>query len=89
MPKIIDTAFFFGGDLDPPQPMIMAFIDDMRGAGHAVEPICRVLREQGARSPRGPTEPGKKPTGPISVRVLSDTPGVLKPAEIPGTVAAP
>jgi transposase InsO family protein len=25
----------------------MAFIDDMRGAGHAVESTCRVLREQG------------------------------------------
>jgi putative transposase len=29
--------------------MIMAFIDDMRSAGHAVESTCRVLREQGCR----------------------------------------
>ncbi|GAA13368.1 putative transposase, partial [Gordonia alkanivorans NBRC 16433] len=30
-----------------PQPMIVAFIDQMRANGFAVESICRVLREQG------------------------------------------
>lgn len=29
--------------------MIMAFIEERRGEGHAVESICRVLREQGCQ----------------------------------------
>ena len=39
----------FVGELDPPQPLIMGFIDAMRGQGHAVESVCRVLREQGCQ----------------------------------------
>jgi hypothetical protein len=27
----------------------MAFVDDMRSRGHAVESTCRILREQGCR----------------------------------------
>src|SRR5215203_1833123 len=38
---------FLRGGTRPPQPLIMAFIDDMRSEGHAVESTCRVLREQG------------------------------------------
>ncbi len=37
---------FVGGGR-PRQPLIVAFIDELRAAGHAVESICRVLREQG------------------------------------------
>lgn len=33
----------------PPQPLIIGFIEKMRGEGHAVESICRVLREQGCQ----------------------------------------
>ena len=48
----------------PPQPLIMAFIDDMRAEGHAVESTCRVLREQGcqvaARTYRA-WKPGRPP----------------------------
>jgi transposase len=33
--------------------MIMGFIDAMRAEGHAVEPTCRVLREQGFQAGRG------------------------------------
>ena len=29
--------------------MMMGFIDTMRSEGHAVESICRVLREQGCQ----------------------------------------
>jgi putative transposase len=29
--------------------MIMGFIDTMRAQGHAVESVCRVLREQGCQ----------------------------------------
>ena len=38
---------FLRGRARLPQPLIMAFIDDMRAEGHAVESTCRVLREQG------------------------------------------
>ena len=31
----------------PPQPLIMAFIDDMRAEGHAVESTCGCCTEQG------------------------------------------
>ena len=41
----------------------MGFIDTMRGEGHAVESICRVLREQGcqvaARTYRSWRQPGR------------------------------
>jgi hypothetical protein len=43
------ATVFFVGELDPPQPLIMGFIDTMRGEGHAVESTCRVLREQGCQ----------------------------------------
>jgi hypothetical protein len=40
---------FLRGRARLPQPLIMAFIDDMRAEGHAVESTCRVLREQGCQ----------------------------------------
>lgn len=43
------ASIFFAGELDPPQPLIMSFIEDMRGEGHAVESICRVLTEHGCQ----------------------------------------
>jgi putative transposase len=43
--------------------LIVAFIDQMRSDGHAVESVCRVLREQGcqvaARTYRAWTQPGR------------------------------
>ncbi|MBC7593768.1 MAG: IS3 family transposase [Kineosporiaceae bacterium] len=39
------TSFFVWGTR-PPKPLMMGFIDTMRSEGHAVESICRVLREQ-------------------------------------------
>ena len=45
----------------PPQPLIRAFIADQAAEGRRVESICRVLREQGCRSPRGPTGSGSGP----------------------------
>ncbi|MEW1982067.1 IS3 family transposase [Citricoccus sp. NPDC079358] len=38
---------FLRGGARPPQPLIIAFIDEMRAEGHAVESILRVLRQQG------------------------------------------
>ena len=50
----------------------MAFIDDMRAQGHAVESTCRVLSEHGckvaARTYRSWREPGRQPAD----RVVSD-----------------
>jgi putative transposase len=51
--------------------LIVAFIDEMRAEGHAVESVCRVLREQGcqvaARSYRAWTQ-----SGPVAARTVSD-----------------
>src|SRR5699024_6074227 len=38
---------FLRGGARPPQPLILAFIDEMRSEGYAVESILRVLRQQG------------------------------------------
>jgi len=50
----------------------MAFIDDQRAAGHAVESICRVVREQGcqiaARTYRSWAIPGRV----VSARTITD-----------------
>lgn len=50
----------------------MAFIDECRAAGHAVEPVCRVLREQGcqiaARTYRAWREPGQR----VAARTVTD-----------------
>lgn len=52
--------------------MIMGFIDAMRAEGHAVESVCRVLREQGcqvaARSYRAWKHPGRV----VAARTISD-----------------
>jgi hypothetical protein len=40
------------GGTRPPTPLIMAFIAEQAAQGRWVESICRVLREQVARSPR-------------------------------------
>jgi len=63
---------FFAGELDPPQPLIVGSIDTMRAEGHAVESICRVLREQGCqvaartyrswKSRSGSWRPARSPT---------------------------
>jgi putative transposase len=50
----------------------MGFVDAQRAEGHAVESICRVLREQGcqvvARTYRSWRRPGRRP----AVRTVSD-----------------
>ena len=50
----------------------MGFIDTMRAEGHAVESVCRVLREQGcqiaARTSRCWKQSGRR----VAVRTVSD-----------------
>ena len=48
----------------------MAFIDDQRAAGHAVESICRVLREQGCQIAARTYRSWKR--GAVAARTLSD-----------------
>ncbi|MCX7523471.1 IS3 family transposase [Microbacterium sp. STN6] len=61
---------FLRGGTRPPQPLMLGFIDTMRAEGHAVESICRVLREQGhqiaARTYRAQRR------GAVSVRTVTD-----------------
>lgn len=50
----------------------MAFIDDMRAKGHAVESTCRVLREQGCQVAARTYRAWRQANRPVATRVLSD-----------------
>jgi putative transposase len=50
----------------------MAFIDDMRAAGHAVESTCTVLTEQGCKVAARTYRSWKQTTRPIATRMLTD-----------------
>jgi len=60
---------------------MMGFIDTLRSEGHAVESICRVLREQGcqiaARTYRSWKQAATRP-GMIAARTISDAHGVRR-----------
>lgn len=68
--------------------MIVAFIDEMRAEGHAVESVCAVLREQGcqvaARTYRCWSQPGR----PIAARTVSDAQVQDKVRQLAWTVEA-
>ena len=50
----------------------MAFIDDMRAEGHAVESTCRVLREQGCQVAARTYRAWRQANRPVAARILSD-----------------
>jgi putative transposase len=50
----------------------MGFIDTMRSQGHAVESICRVLREQGCQIAARTYRSWKRTGRPIAARTISD-----------------
>ena len=50
----------------------MAFIDDMRAAGHAVESPCRVLSEHGCKIAARTYRAWRQTSRPIATRTLSD-----------------
>jgi transposase InsO family protein len=50
----------------------MAFIDDMRSAGHAVESTCRVLREQGCEVAARTYRTWRQAHRPVAARTVSD-----------------
>ena len=57
---------FLRGGTRPPQPMIVAFIDELRAEGHAVESICRVLREQGCQVAARTYRAWRQPSRPVA-----------------------
>ena len=52
--------------------MIVAFIDDMRAQGYAVESICRVLRGQGLQIAARTYRLWKQHNRPIAARTMTD-----------------
>lgn len=52
--------------------MIVAFIDECRRAGHAVESICRVLTEQGCQVAARTYRAWKQASRPVAARTVSD-----------------
>jgi hypothetical protein len=52
--------------------VIVAFIDAMRAEGHAVESICRVLREQGCQVAARTYRLWAQPARPVAARTISD-----------------
>jgi hypothetical protein len=68
--------------------LIVAFIDEMRAEGHAVESICRVLSEQGcqiaARTYRAWAQPGRV----VADRTVADAQVVDRVRELAWTVDA-
>ncbi|MBM9463604.1 hypothetical protein JL108_09080 [Aeromicrobium sp. YIM 150415] len=71
--KILRRAsIFFAGGTRPPQPMIVAFIDQMRAEVHAVESICRVLREQGCQLAARAYRDWIRANQPVSARAVND-----------------
>ena len=49
----------------------MAFVDDMRSRGHAVESTCRILRGQGCRVAARTYRCWKQTNRPVAARTLS------------------
>ena len=52
--------------------MIMGFIDTMRAQGHAVESVCRVLREQGCQVAARTYRAWRGAHGRVAARTVSD-----------------
>ena len=50
----------------------MGFIDTMRSEGHAVESVCKVLREQGCQVAARTYRDWKRPCRPVAARTISD-----------------
>ena len=56
----------------PPQPLIVAFIDELRTEGHVVESICRVLREQGCQVAARTSREWARTNRPVATRTVTD-----------------
>lgn len=56
----------------PPQPLIVAFIDELQNEGHVVGSICRVLREQGCQVAARTYRDWTRANRPVASRTISD-----------------
>src|SRR5699024_1939679 len=63
---------FLRGGTRPPQPMMAGFIDQMNAEGHAVESICRVLREQGCQIAARTYQSWQAKTTVVAARTIDD-----------------
>lgn len=52
--------------------MILAFIDELRADGHAVESICRVLRQQGCQIAARTYRDWAQANRPVADRTFTD-----------------
>lgn len=52
--------------------MIVAFIDEQRAQGHAVESVCRVLRLQGLQVAARTYRAWRRANQPVAARTVSD-----------------
>lgn len=50
----------------------MGFIDTLRSEGHAVESICRVLRQQGCQVAARTYREWRRPSRPVAARTITD-----------------
>ena len=62
---------FLRGGTRPPQSLIVAFIDELRAEGHAVESICRVLCEQGCQIAARTYREWAQANAPVAARTQS------------------
>ncbi|MFJ6044504.1 IS3 family transposase [Brachybacterium paraconglomeratum] len=65
------ASIFFRGGARPPKPLILAFIDEMRAEGYAVESILCVLRQQGLEIAARTYRSWKRPAR-IAFRTVTD-----------------
>ncbi|WP_087625507.1 IS3 family transposase [Aeromicrobium sp. PE09-221] len=63
---------FLRGGTRPPQSLIVAFIDELRAEDHAVESICRVLREQGCQIAARTYRDWAQNNRPVAARTITD-----------------
>lgn len=66
--------------------MIVAFVDELRAEGHAVESICRVLREQGCRIAARTYREWARVNRPVAARIVTDARVVNQVRDLAWTV---
>lgn len=66
------ASIFFAGGARPPQPLIVAFVEEMRAEGFAVESICRVLSEQGCQVAARTYRSWRQPSRRVAARTIGD-----------------
>lgn len=64
----------------------MAFIDELRAEGHAVESVCRVLRDQGLQIAARTYRAWCQPARPVAARTVTDALVEAKVRELAWTV---